>query len=318
MHTMKNKETTLSCPSCGSQLKIPSDRIVVRARCQKCGEVITPDKIELPAKKPAPPPVPHGQGKNRRKGSARRPPKKSALHSAKEKSIREIPPSKSRKSLIPVLASILALAVILWAIFFQLLPKEKQRREREEEQKRKIADRRKKEEEERAKADKEFEKVLAALKKPEKKGGTGSEEKESGFKKKILRKDYTIEDLPHLETTEEPVRKRIDGLIETLIKLELTRESLEAGEELKKIGVPAIPRLLGKLSHLDMTAENDVLQGKLVTQVLADMANIDDPHRIIFPTGFDPITVKDRIRVIQIWFGWWSINKYELLGIEPE
>ena len=147
--------------------------------------------------------------------------------------------------------------------------------------------------------------------------------------KEVVR-EAELKPLGHLEDTPEAVQKDIDAQIAQLVDIELggqfANRSILA---LKKIGKPAVPRLLNKLYELPIDTAENKLRVRRVTMALEDLTG----QRF----GFDPSTLSrttDEMRTsaLKQWYGWWADNHWrekfdyaidkgqgeDLLEVDPE
>ncbi len=128
---------------------------------------------------------------------------------------------------------------------------------------------------------------------------------------KAVVREAELKPLEHLEGTPPEQRKQIDDDIATLIDPEaLPQQANRADIRLRKIGKPAVPRLLNKLYEFATNSKIDEtrLQVRKVTQALEDITG----QRF----GFDPSSAvagnlakeEYRMSALKQWYGWWADN----------
>ncbi len=127
------------------------------------------------------------------------------------------------------------------------------------------------------------------------------------------------EPLPHLDDTSPELAARIDGLIATMIDLDLTREATRARNEVIEIGRPAIPPLLTKLYLIPLDTEEQSIQVNQVVVALRTITGQDHGYRPREFIGAATGTTRERREsAIKQWFAWWWRNKKKFTSFEQE
>jgi hypothetical protein len=123
---------------------------------------------------------------------------------------------------------------------------------------------------------------------------------------------------PHLESTPESERERIDELTRFLVDRDSGRKGIAAQNDLEKIGKPAVPALLSTWKGRTWDNEDDQLATDIVQRVLRKIAKDDGPssdfHARFVP--HEPIEPSKFERAGRMWIAWWltkgiDIEKYE-------
>ncbi len=139
-----------------------------------------------------------------------------------------------------------------------------------------------------------------------------------GIEKKTLSDGSRVherqpEPLAYLDDTPQVLRDEIEGLFETIINMELTKEISRAKARLIEIGKPAIPRLLTGLYELPIDTENGTDEDERKIQNVVDV--LRDITNQFF--GFEPLllegsgmgtTLERQQSSVKQWFAWWYKN----------
>jgi predicted Zn finger-like uncharacterized protein len=115
--------------------------------------------------------------------------------------------------------------------------------------------------------------------------------------------------LGHLEDTPAELQSEIDGLLVTMLDLELTKEGGRARRRLVEIGRPAIPPLLTKFYEIPADDEPNRIRCNMIDQALSD---ITGQHFGYAPgeAGTAAGTTEERRQSsIKQWFAWWYKNE---------
>lgn len=117
------------------------------------------------------------------------------------------------------------------------------------------------------------------------------------------------EPLEHLEDTPEPLRQEIDGLIATMLDLDLTKEAARAQARLVAIGKPAIPPLLTKMYETPADTEHDRIRLNLLDQALQSITGQSFGYAPGESGSVAGTTEERRDSSIRQWFAWWYKNQ---------
>lgn len=128
----------------------------------------------------------------------------------------------------------------------------------------------------------------------------------------VVVREAEIKPLGHLEDTPDAVRQEIDSLIAQLIDLDAGGHiANRANLALKKIGKPAVPRLLNQMYEIPADSRENILRLRRIVQGLEDLTG----QRM----GFNPSVVGEvnveqvrekRESALKQWYGWWADNHW--------
>jgi len=115
--------------------------------------------------------------------------------------------------------------------------------------------------------------------------------------------------LEHLADTPEELRKEIDGLLTTMLDLELTKEGSRARRRLVEIGRPAIPALLTKFFELPADSEENRIRCNIVDQALSAITGQSFGYAPGEAGTAAGTSEERRQSSIKQWFAWWYKNE---------
>ena len=116
------------------------------------------------------------------------------------------------------------------------------------------------------------------------------------------------------------LRQSIESHLRTAVDPNETVRSVQARDELEKIGVPAIPFLLNELVGGDHTSDEEFIKRAIVVdEVLRRLTGKNFGYGP--PTQADPLsgevsgaTPEQRVAAVRGWFGWWNSSGRTFTG----
>lgn len=141
-----------------------------------------------------------------------------------------------------------------------------------------------------------------------------AEKKKKGYEVKTLSDGSIVHErepapLAHLEDTPEELRKEIDGLLATMLDLELTKEGSRARRRVVEIGRPAIPALLTKFFEIPADSEDNRIRCNMIDQALSDITGQSFGYAPGEAGTAAGTSEERRQSSIKQWFAWWYKNE---------
>jgi predicted Zn finger-like uncharacterized protein len=141
-----------------------------------------------------------------------------------------------------------------------------------------------------------------------------AEQRPKGYEKVTLSDGSIVherapEPLEHLEDTPPELRARIDGLVATMLDLELTKEGARARRELIEIGRPAIPILLTRFYEIPVDTEENRIRCNIIDQTLQSITGQHFGYAPGEAGSAAGTTEERRDSSIKQWFAWWYKNQ---------
>ena len=138
--------------------------------------------------------------------------------------------------------------------------------------------------------------------------------KKKGYEVKTLSDGSVVHErepapLAHLEDTPDELRKEIDGLLVTMLDLELSKEGGRARARLVEIGKPAIPPLLTKFYEIPADDEPNRIRCNMIDQALSDITGQQFGYAPGEAGTAAGTTEERRQSSIKQWFAWWYKNE---------
>lgn len=138
--------------------------------------------------------------------------------------------------------------------------------------------------------------------------------KKKGYEVKTLSDGSVVHErepapLGHLEDTPAELRKEIDGLLVTMLDLELTKEGARARRRLVEIGRPAIPPLLTKFFEIPADTQENRIRCNMIDQALSDITGQSFGYAPGEAGTAAGTSEERRESSIKQWFAWWYKNE---------
>lgn len=138
--------------------------------------------------------------------------------------------------------------------------------------------------------------------------------KKKGYEVKTLSDGSVVHErepapLGHLEDTPAELRQEIDGLLATMLDLDLTKEGGRARARLVEIGRPAIPPLLTKFYEIPADDEPNRIRCNMIDQALSDITGQQFGYAPGEAGTAAGTTEERRASSIKQWFAWWYKNE---------